>query len=483
MLGVFFGLLLGAVPGLTATMAVGLVLPLTFGMDAALAFPLLVAIYVGGISGGLTSATLLGIPGTPSSVATVFDSYSMARRGEPGKALGIGVTSSTVGGLLSGVALWVLSPLLAKFALRFGAFEFTALFLLTFACATALTGDSRIKGLVSLTFGLLFAFVGSDPITGVERFTFRFPQLSGGLSLLPALIGLFTIPEIIASAGNVEGRRLSVEADFRPLRDFVRTFAYVPKHLFLYLRTAALGIAIGIFPGIGPGLANVLCYSQAKAGSKHPERFGHGAEEGIIGAETGNNAATGGALIPLLTLGIPGDTVTALILSAFMLHGIQPGPLLFQRSEAFVLIIFVAFLVANVAMFLVQALCSKVFIRALSTPMYVLGPVILVLCTVGSFALNHRVFDIWVFLFFGLVGVVFSYFSVPILPLLMGLILGTSLEREFRTAMIVSNGSLRPFIERPISLALLIATVLLIVYLNRLHARAVQQTAAEQHGG
>lgn len=231
-------------------------------------------------------------------------------------------------------------------------------------------------------------------------------------------------------------------------------------------------MAIGIFPGIGPGLANVLCYAQAKAGAKEPELFGKGSEEGIIGAESGNNAATGEALIPLLTLGVPGDTVTALILGAFMLHGIQPGPLLFRANSQFVTIIFVAFFVANIVMWLLQLACSRVFIKALSTPVYILAPVILLFCAVGSFALNNRIFDIWVFMLFGLIGLAFSVFKVPLLPLLMGLILGKSFEKEFRTALILSKGSLMPFFTRPISLALIIMAVLLVIYLSKLSARA-----------
>ena len=471
--GVSFGLLLGAIPGLTATMAVGLMIPLTFGLPPELAFPLLLGLYVGGISGGLVSATLVGIPGTPSSVATVFDAYEMARKGEPGKAMGIGVTSSTFGGLLSGVALVTIAPVLARYALKFGPFEFTTLFLLTFACATAVTGESRIKGYLSLIVGILLSMVGVDPINGAERFTFGFYQLSGGLSLLPALIGLFSLAQVIEQTKNTSQSQYAVvEMNTFSYFDYFKTWLLIPKHIFLYLRSSLLGIAIGIFPGIGPGLANVLCYTQAKAGSKHPEKFGTGYEEGIIGAETGNNAATGGALIPLLTLGIPGDTVTSLILAAFMLHGIQPGPLLFTSNKLFIYIIFVSFFVANIIMYLLLTVSSRVFIKALSVPNYILSPVLLVFCAVGSFALNNRVFDIWVFLFFGLLGFIFKKLDIPLLPILMGLILGSKFETEFRGAIIVGKGSLLPFFTRPISLVLIVISVFLVIFLNKLNKRS-----------
>lgn len=470
--GVFFGLLLGAIPGLTATMAVGLIIPVTFGLPPELAFPLLVALYVGGISGGLVSASLVGIPGTPSSVTTVFDSFSMTKKGQPGRALGLGSAASLCGGLLSGIALVTLAPPLARFALKFGPFEFTSLFLLTFACVTAVTGDSRIKGYLALFLGLFLSMVGMDPINGVERFNLGFYQLSGGFSQLPALIGLFTLSEVISGAKQGKKPTIVAAQGFSVVRDFIDTLAVIPRNALLFLRTSILGVAIGIFPGIGPGLANVLCYAQAKAGARHPELFGHGSEEGIIGAEAGNNAATGGALIPLLTLGVPGDTVTALILSAFMLHGIQPGPLLFKTNPSFVAIVFVAFFVANIVMWFLQLACSKVFIKALSTPAYILGPIILLFCAVGSFAINNRVFDIWVFMLFGLIGFAFSQLRIPLLPLLMGLILGANFEKELRTALIVSKGSLLPFVTRPISLTLIIMSVLLVTYLNRLSARA-----------
>ena len=470
--GVFFGLLLGAIPGLTATMAVGLIIPITFGLRPELAFPLLVALYVGGISGGLVSASLIGIPGTPSSVTTTFDSYAMTKKGKPGRALGLGAAASLWGGLASAVALVTNAPPLAKFALKFGPFEFTSLFLLTFACVTAVTGESRIKGYLALLIGLFLSMVGMDPINGVERFTLGFYQLSAGFSQLPALIGLFTLSEVVSGARQGKKPTIIAAQGFSVVRDFLETLFVIPKHFFLFIRTTILGVAIGIFPGIGPGLANVLCYAQAKAGAKEPELFGKGSEEGIIGAESGNNAATGGALIPLLTLGVPGDTVTALILGAFMLHGIQPGPLLFRANSQFVTIIFVAFFVANIVMWLLQLACSRVFIKALSTPVYILAPVILLFCAVGSFALNNRIFDIWVFMLFGLIGLAFSVFKVPLLPLLMGLILGKSFEKEFRTALILSKGSLMPFFTRPISLALIIMAVLLVIYLSKLSGRA-----------
>lgn len=457
--GVFGGLIVGAIPGLTSTMAVGLLVPITFGMDAQLGLSMLVSVYVGAISGGLVSATLLNIPGTPSSVATTFDAYPMAKAGKAGRALSLGIWSSLVGGTISGIALAVIAPQLAKFAIKFSPYEYFALVVFTLTCIGVLSKGSVLKGLIAGCLGLLLSFVGTSWTDSVTRFTFGISSLEAGFAELPVLIGMFAMSQILADVSEIDKPFTAIKPDFS-IREFGQVIADSVCYITNFVRSSIIGIIIGILPGVGPGLSNIVAYSQARAASKNPETFGQGNPEGIVASETANNAATGGAMIPLLTLGIPGDATTLMMLGAFMIHGIQPGPLLFRDQGSMVVMIITTFFLCNFIMALIQMFCIPMFVKCLLIPRYLLYPVVLAMCVVGCFALNNRMLDVWVFVGFGVAGYFLSREGFPLLPVILGLILGRMAENQLRVGLAISGGSLMPFITRPVSALLLLAAVL-----------------------
>ncbi|MGE4284727.1 MAG: tripartite tricarboxylate transporter permease [Clostridia bacterium] len=458
-LGVGVGIVFGAIPGMTATMAVALCLPLTFGMSPVEGMSLLVALYIGGVSGGLISAILLKIPGTPSSIATCFDGHPMAANGQAGKALGAGIVFSFLGGLFSIAALIFIAPPLAEFALRFGPFEYFSIAIFSLTMISSLSGDSLAKGLLTGMIGMAIATVGSAPIDSYPRFTLGFSELDAGFDLLPALIGLFAISEILKTAET----KLTLKKD--EIRDYsIQGFGFTMKEFvgqtWNLIRSSIIGTGIGILPGIGGGTSNIISYLAAKNQSKYPEKFGTGILDGIVASETANNASVGGALIPLLTLGIPGDTVTAMLLGGLMIHGLMPGPLLFQTSGELVYGIFAALLISNVVMLIMEFFGMRAFVRLLSIPKHLLLPIIISLCVVGSFALNNRVFDVWSLLFFGLLGYILDKFKYPLSPIILGFILGPIAETNLRRGLMMSSGSFVPFLTKPISAVFLLIAVL-----------------------
>jgi len=449
--GVAVGIVFGSIPGLTATMAVALCLPMTFGVDPILGMSLLCGLYVGGISGGLISAILINIPGTPSSVATCFDGHPMAARGEAGKALGIGILYSFLGGLLSFAVLFFLAPPLARFALRFGPFEYFSVAVFSLSLVAGLAGRSLSKGVASALIGVAAGMIGMAPIDSYKRFTFGLTELDGGFDLLPVLIGLFATSEILKEAeASLHPQTVEVQT-FRMTGFMGITWSEFKAQTWNFLRSSTIGTWIGILPGIGGGTSNLLAYMAAKNSSKQPEKFGTGIIDGIVASESANNASIGGAFIPLLTLGIPGDTVTAMLLGGFMIHGIVPGPLLFQSNGELVYGIFVALLVANVVMLAMEYFGLRIFVRLLRIPKHYLLPVILAMCVVGAYGLNNRVFDVWTILAFGVLGYVLDKFGYPFVPLILGFILGPMAETNLRRGLMTSRGSVLPFLTRPIS--------------------------------
>ncbi len=463
LLGVFGGLVVGSMPGLTSTMAVALLVPITFGMPVDQGLVMLVAVYIGSISGGLVSAALLNIPGTPSSVATTFDAYPMAKRGEAGKALGYGVFASFLGGLLSFFALALLAPLLGTFALRFGPYEYFSLVIFTLSCIISISGNSLTKGLISATVGMLLAMVGLSETDSVARLTFGITELQSGFSVMPVLIGMYAISQILQDIDEIKNPFKLLTVSFTA-REFFRVAARFTHSIKNVVRSSLIGIGIGILPGVGPGLANIVAYSQAKSADPDPESFGTGNPDGIIASETANNAATGGAMIPLLTLGIPGDATTMMMLGAFMIHGVQPGPLLMRDHSDLVLIILGAYFVSNIFMMLLQVYFIRVLIRALTIPRFVLYPIILALCVVGSYALNSSMTDVWVFMVAGVLGYIFNKQGFPLLPLVLGLILGRMAETQLRVSIVMSNDSLAGYLNRPIALCFFAAAALSVAY-------------------
>lgn len=474
--GVFFGMVFGAIPGLTASLAVSLILPFTYAMVAQNGLTTLVAIYVGGISGGLVSAILLNIPGTPSSLVTCFDGSPMARQGRAHDALSLGVFASLFGGTFSGLALVIIAPQLAKIALIFGPWEYFAMGVMGLAVVVSLCStDDLLKGLIAAIIGLLIGSVGMDSVTGVARFTFGAWQLNAGLGNLPTLMGLFALAEILSqlSTLNQKGAVLKTQK----VR-FIPEKRLVFPHMKNYIRSSIIGTLIGILPGVGQSTACMIAYDQAKQASKTPEKFGTGIEDGVIASETANNAVCGGAIIPMLTMGIPGDTVTAILLGGLAVHGLQPGPLLFQTNQDIIGVVFVAYLLANFVMYAMFMKLMPFFIKVLTIPLKYMFPILLVMCSLGSFTVNNRIFDIWVLFAIGILGYILtnSGFSLP--PVVLGYILSKIVESNFRTALIGARGDASELFTRPIAMGLLIFAVIMVIWpLLKLHKKKKAATA------
>lgn len=459
--GTVLGIVFGAIPGITVTMGVALFLPLTFGMQPIEALSLMMGLYIGGTSGGLISAILLNIPGTPASIATTFDGHPMAARGEAGKALGVGIVYSFLGGMFSLLVLMLIAPIVADFALQFGSYEYFSIAVFSLTMISSLSGGSLVRGLVSAILGMIFAFVGMTPLTAYPRFTFGFEALDAGFSLLPALIGLFAISQILEAAEKKRGGEISAIADYK-IRGFGFSLNEFKSQTVNLLRSAVIGTGIGILPGLGGAICNIVAYGTAQKQSKYPEKFGTGIIDGIVASETSNNASTGGALVPLMTLGIPGDNTTAIILAGFMIHGITPGPLLFSTDGLLVYGIFAALIVANIFMIITEFAGMRIFVRILSVPKHLLLPVVGAMCVIGSFGLNNRVFDIWTMLFFGVLGYFLKKMAMPLAPLLLGFILGPIVEVSLRRGLMKSHGDFSPFITEPISAVILLITLFVI---------------------
>ncbi len=446
------GIVFGAIPGLSATMAVALFLPVTYGMDPIVAFTILMALYIGGVSGGLISAVLLRIPGTPSSVATCFDGHPLAAKGMAPKALGVGIVFSFIGTVLSIVALMFISPFLAKIAIEFGNFEYFSIAFFSLTMIATLSGAHLIKGIFSGTLGFMFATIGIAPIDSARRFTFGSGQLLAGFDMLTVMIGLFAVGEIIASARDAgkESKEEITQPDMKSIKGFGFTWNEFWGQQLNMFRSCLIGLGIGILPGIGGGTSNILAYSVAKNQSKHPEKFGTGIIDGIVAPEASNNAAIGGAMIPLLTLGIPGDTVTAMLLGGLMIHGISPGPRLFVEHTNLVYAIFAAMIIASFIMLLLEFYGLRIFVKLLSIPKHILLPIIFCLCGVGAYGLNSRIFDIWSVILFGILGFGFSVFKIPVAPFILGFILGPMAETNLRRGLMLHQNSFAPMYTSPI---------------------------------
>jgi len=454
--GVLGGLFIGAMPGLTSTMAIALLVPVTFAMEPVHGLAMLMGVYCGAISGGFVASCLLNIPGTPSSAATCLDGFPMSKKGQAPRALALAAYSSILGGCLSGLCLIVIAPTLARFALHFGPWEYFALVIFTFSCISSLSSGSTLKSFIAAGFGMILALVGTDPVNGVVRFAFGIEELDSGFNVLPALIGVFAIPQLLEDVDEI-GKPSHVLDVRIKTADFLGAAKDIWRRKVDLIRSTFIGIVIGILPGVGPGLSNVVAYAQAKTASKTPEKFGTGElPEAVIAPEAANNASMGGAMIPLLTLGIPGDASTLMMLGAFMLHNIQPGPLLFRDNGNIVYAVFIAYFVAFAFLLVFVHIFLKLIIKAIVIPRQFMIPVLLVLCTVGSYALNNRMFDVYSFLGFGLLGYVMRQLKFPLLPVILGLILGHMAEQQLRLSLTLGSGSLVPFVTRPISVVLLL---------------------------
>lgn len=459
LVGVFLGITVGAIPGLTGSMLIALSLPVTFFLTPEQAMVLLVSEYVGSVSGGLISATLLRMPGTPASVMTTLDGYPMAQRGEPGRALGLGTLSSFVGGIVSWMFLVALALPLAEAAVHFGPWEFFGLTLLALMLISFVGEGSTVRALLSGLLGVLLALPGEDPSVGMPRLTFSMPSMEGGFALLPVLVGIYAVSQIVSDMLRADTKAETIGEVNRVSAGF----ADVRTHGGNLARSSVIGTLVGILPGVGANIGSVLAYLVAKITSKTPEKFGSGAEEGVVAAEAGNNATVGGALIPLISLGIPGSIADAFLMGAMIIHGITPGPLLFSTNGGLVYVIMAACLLANIAMFAMMMGLIRYVQKVATIPIFLLLPPILVFCVVGSFALNNRVFDIWVMVGCGVLGFVMERARIPLAPFVIGFVLAPIAEANLRTALMISGGNYASILDRPVAVGLIVACALLLM--------------------
>jgi len=466
---VFMGIIFGAMPGLTATLGVALLTTLTYGMSFNLALIALLGVYVGGVYGGSYASILLNIPGTAASAATALDGYPLAKQGKGGIALGLTTTASTIGTIIGMMFVVALAPMISNIARQFTSFEF---FLLAFfgiiISGTLTSPDLVIKGWIAGFIGLFLAVIGRDSLFFYPRFTFGLAELDGGLDIVPVLIGAFGIPQIIQVI-----RDNMKSDDTQKLDRIVPEWRAVGRNIPTIIRSSLIGVGIGAVPGIGEDIAGWVSYGTAKNSSKHPETFGKGELTGVIASETANNACIGGAMIPLLSLGVPGSPPAAMLLGAFMLHGVQPGPMLNIDQPGFVLQLSAILLLASIAMYILGILLAKQVVKILKIPTSIFMPVIAVLCILGSYALSLRVFNLYLMVIVGLVTFFLTEMKYPVAPLVIGVILGPMADQNLRRALLVSQGSLAPIFQRPVTLILFIVIVMTVLSQTKIYKIAM----------
>ena len=445
--GLVVGVVAGAIPGLSATMAVALTLPFTFAMTPINAILLLLGVYKGGIFGGSIPAILIKTPGTPASSATILDGHPMAERGEAGRALGMALYASCTADAVSNLALILFAGWLASFALNFGPPEFFALILFSLTIIAGVSGESLLRGALSALAGLLLATIGLDLVYGTNRFTFGNPNMMGGLNFIAVLIGLFAIPEIINMAWNPVahlGRTRALGKSRCSWADYKNSFKTI-------IRGSMIGVFLGSIPGIGAAPSAFLSYSEARRTSKNKNNFGKGEIEGVAASEAGNNGVAGATLIPLLALGVPGDVITAIIIGAFMVHGLQPGPMMFILNVDIIYGLFIGLIVSSVFLLIVGSVAIRGFRFVADVPKRILMPGVLILCIYGVFAVNNNIFDVGVMFVMGWVGYIMMRNRIPAAPFLIAFILGPLLEDNFRQAMLMSGSDPSILFRGPIT--------------------------------
>lgn len=460
LLGTILGITLGALPGLTATMGIILIIPFTYNMDTFHSFAILLAVYVSGIYGGSISAILIKTPGTPSSAATLLDGYPMAQRGEAGRAIGIATLSSFFGGIFSVIALALIAPILSNYALRFGPAEFFALAVFGLTIIVTLSQRNLLKGFISGVLGLFIATIGIDPVLGCARFHFNIPQFLGGINFVVALIGLFAMGEVLIDVEKVN----IIKKPDQKITNILSSMNDIIRSWYCWLISAIVGTFIGVLPGVGSTVAPWITYDIARRMNKKGLPFGSGNPEGIIATETANNACPGGAMITLISLGIPGDVITAILIGALMIQGLRPGPLLFNRNPEIVYGIIFLMFIANIFMVTIGLLGAKFFAKIVLIPRYILNPLIVIFSIIGAFALNNDYFDIFLMFSFGILGYIMTRYGYPKAPMILGMILGPIAESNFRRALVIAGGNYMVFINQRISFTLLIFTIMSILF-------------------
>jgi TctA family transporter len=457
-LATLLGVFVGALPGLSATMAVALLVPVTFFMPAVPALVMIVCTTASAIFAGDIPAARLRMPGTPASAAYAEDAYAMTQRGRGDLALGICLVASVIGGLFGTVVLILLAPALAEFALRFSTFEYFWLVTLGLTCAIFVSGPSMVKGAASLLIGLLISTVGQDPIMGFPRFAHGNPNLYSGLPFIATMVGMFAMAELIRGASLPCGLPVPPHEPPRPI--LPQVWPVLRRYWVNLLRGNVIGTAVGVLPGAGADIAAWISYSVGRRLSREPDSFGKGSPEGLVDASAANNAAVAGAWVPSLVFGIPGDSITAIVIGLLYLKGLQPGPLIFENAPVETTALFIAFLMANLLMLPVGLLAVRLSSRILTVPRAYLMPSILILCIVGSFAVNNDPFAILVMLCAGLLAWLMVENGLPVAPAILGTVLGTQLEQTFLRAMMRADGNLAALVERPIAAVLAVLTAL-----------------------
>lgn len=445
-LGVVIGVTVGSIPGLTATMAVALALPFTFSMQPVAAILLLVGIYKGGMYGGSITAILIRTPGSPASACTLLDGYPMAQQGNAKKALKTALFSSVIADFISNIALIFFAAYLAKIALNFGAPEFFWLICFSLTIIISLASGSMVKGLLAALMGILLSLVGLDSVFGSQRLTFGNYNLMDSISFIPLLIGLFAIPEIIEFYRKKALPHIKAKASGVGM-----TLAELKRCMKSIVRGSLIGVIIGAIPGTGATAAAFISYSDARRRSPNKDNFGKGEVEGVAAAEAGNNGVAGATLIPLLSLGIPGDVITAIILGAFMVHGLTPGPIMFQENLSLIYALFLGIMLSSLILLVVGNAAIKYFSLIADIPKSILFPIVLMFCIYGAYAVNNATFDIWLMLAFGVVGYLFNRTGIPAAPFLIGFILGPMFEDNLRRSLLIGNGDLSIFVRGPIT--------------------------------
>lgn len=489
LVGVAGGMIIGALPGLSASMGVALMIPITYGMEPIAALVMLTSIYTAAIYGGSFTAILIHTPGTPSSAATAKDGYELTKQGRGLEAIGWSTTASVFGGFLSGIALFLIAPPLARFALRFSSPEYFFIALFGLTIIGSLAGDSPLKGTMSGVFGLIIGLIGMETNTAYSRFTFGSIELQSGIQLIPAMIGLFSISQIMVQAerlssknglskGQILDKSIVISGKFLPnFREYVHALPNM-------IRSSIIGVLIGILPGAGGDIACWVSYNEAKRVAKKKEDFGRGSVEGIIASEAANNAVTGGAFIPLLTLGVPGSGTAAILMGGLLIQGLTPGTTLFTKNAHIIYPIMIGFIVANLLMGVFGVLSAKYVARIAEIPMNILAPIIVILAIVGSYAIRMSMFDVYVMMAFGLIGYYMRKSSFPTAPIVLALILGPMAEKGFFSSISMAKGNVWAyFISRPLSMVFFVLTIMSLfapVLIKRVKKIESQDPAAEK---
>lgn len=456
------GIIFGAIPGLSAAIGISLLVPITIGMDTATSFIMLIAMYISGVSGSFIGATLIGIPGSSSSIATVFDAYPMTLKGEAGKALSIGIIASFLGTIISVLVATFLSPIIADFALKLGPWEYASLCFAAITLVAALSQGSMFKCILSASIGLLLGTIGIDQVSGVTRFTFGNHNLDGGISVIAITLGMFACRQI--AKNFAEGNQKLPEVKDANIKGIGIGLKDIAENIWYIIRAFFIGLWIGFLPGMGSGVSNMIAYADAKSSSKNSEKFGKGYPGGIWASETSNNASIGGAIIPMMALGIPGDSITAMLLTGLMIHGLQPGPLMITSNPQISYLIFAALLVCSIITVAMQLMTKRWFPLILKIPYHYLYGSILIIAFIGAYGTANSIFSIYIMIACCALGVIMEMGKLPTSPFILSFILSQNLESYFRKGVSYADGRYSTFFTRPISLAFILIGVLSVVW-------------------